>query len=385
MKTIKKLGLYGILFFVMIFAFGLLSGYRVIRYWIGDTKVNNATIAYGTDKIETDYISNFFGKSHFINLNGAIRNLIGQREMNGVVKLENGYLLTTMEECPEEMIVEFGDAVVGLNHYLQEQNIPLLYAVTPYTSSKYDPQLPTGVEDYGNINTDRFLEYLESFGVATMDLRQLMYEDGVDQYSLMYRTDHHWTTEGGFYAYGKIADYLMETLDCKIDERVRDINNYTIVTYEDWHLGSRGQRTGLFYSGIDDFALFVPDFETSLLKGTEEGTLEELAYNMEPLSNKDYTSRFTYDYVLQDSISHFTNNLAHNDKRILVVGDSMELAVAPFLDISFREVMYLSNYQSYELTEELIDEYQPDAVVFLYYAGRITDGDNPFDFSFKNP
>ncbi len=385
MKKLKKLGLYGFLFFFVMFGFAAINAYRMIDFYVNDRTNNNEWVAEAGNKIETDYITNFAGKRHFVNINGAVHSLLGQREMNGVVKLNNGYLLTTMEECPQEKIAEYGDAMIDLNEYLKEKDIPLLYVTTPYTSSKYDPQLPGGVVDYGNENTDRFLAYLENGGVETMDLREQMYEDGIDQYTLMYKTDHHWTTQGGFYAYGKIAEYLQEELNCEIDAQVKDFSNYTVTTYEDWHLGSRGQRTGIFFAGIDDFELITPNFETSLKTEDAQGTLPELAYDMAPLANKEYTSRYTYDYVLQDSLLHFKNDLAKNDKKILVMGDSMGLAVAPFLDISFAEMMYLSNYQSYELTPELMEEYQPDAVVFLYYAGRITDGDHPFNFSFENP
>lgn len=40
----------------------------------------------------------------------------------------------------------------------------MIYAVTPYTVDKYDPQLPAGVQDYGNDNLDRFAGMLRKGG-----------------------------------------------------------------------------------------------------------------------------------------------------------------------------------------------------------------------------
>ena len=75
---------------------------------------------------------------------------------------------------------------------------------------------------------------------------------------MMYKTDHHWTTRAGFYAYCKLEDYLTQIFQCDVDSRIGDINNYNIEVYEKWHLGSNGQRTGIYFAGIDDFELIVP-------------------------------------------------------------------------------------------------------------------------------
>ena len=69
--------------------------------------------------------------------------------------------------------------------------------------------------------------------------------------------------------------------------------------YKKWHLGSRGQRTGIYYTGIDDFDLIIPDFKTSLMNDKGKvGTMQDLMINTKPLSNKNYQSRYTYDNVL---------------------------------------------------------------------------------------
>ncbi len=380
-ENFKKMGLYGILFFAFIFVFAIANVYQLIKYYVTDEVSNNQITEMG-NAAETTYITNFTGKNDFINLNGFVRNASGQNEMNGVIKLNNGYLLTTMDQCSEERLDSCAQEVFVLNDYLKEKEIPFLYVTTPYTSCKYDPQLPTGVEDYGNENTDRFLAKLENGGVPTMDLREEMYLDGIDHYSMMYKTDHHWNTQCGFYAYTKLAEYMENTLECEIDPQVKDIDNYTITTYEEWHLGSRGQRTGIYYAGIDDFELITPNFETSLNKGDETGTFAELAYDMEPLSNRDYSSRYTYDYVLQDATANYTNNLSYNDKKILVITDSMGLAVGGYMAMSFGEIRWVSNYTPWVLTPEMIDEYEPDMVIMLYYSGRISEADNAYDFAF---
>ena len=175
-----------------------------------------------------------------------------------------------MTPCPyvsDELLQQNANAVADLKTYLDKKGIGLIYAVTPYTVDKYDPQLPAGVQDYGNDNLDRFAGMLRKGGVEPLDFREVMHRDGISAYEMIYRTDHHWNTKAGFYIYTKLAEQLEQMLGCRTDPKVREISNYTITNYENWHLGSRGQRTGAYFSGSDDFHLITPRFETSIIEG----------------------------------------------------------------------------------------------------------------------
>lgn len=375
LNFIRQIGMYGLLFSVLVVLISIMNTKKVFNFWINDeTDYNEWTVDLG-NKGETDYTSNFWGKIQFINFNGLMRNFIGQHEMNGIVKLNNGYLSTVHMREPDEALESKVDALFGLKSYLDTLDIPMLFAATPYTSSKYDPQLPIGLIDYGNDNIDRFLKKSNACGIEILDFRQAMHEDGIDQYDLMYKTDHHWTTEGGFYAAGKISAWIQAKTNAKVDARVYDISNYKLSTYEKWHLGSRGQRTGIYFGGIDDFVLITPDFETDISDGDTDGTFEELLIDYGPLKNVQYTSRYTYDYVLGNARGTHINHNALNDKKILVVSDSFAEAMNGYLILGYKEVRHLSGETSYLLTKEYIDDYQPDAVIVMYYLDYL-EGDN---------
>ena len=128
------------------------------------TDYNEWSVDLGS-KFETDIASNFYQKFQFVNFNGWVRNLLGQQEMNGIIKLNNGWLTTVCNYTADETLRECADSFISLKNYLEEQGIAFLYAIPPYTISKYDPQLPEGIYDYGNDNLDRLAEMLkEVFG-----------------------------------------------------------------------------------------------------------------------------------------------------------------------------------------------------------------------------
>lgn len=88
--------------------------------------------------------------------------------------------------------------------------------------------------------------------------------DNLDAYDYFFKTDHHWTSEAGFYAFTKIAEYAENVLETRVDPKVRNLDNYNVENFEEWYLGSNGQRTGIHYGGIDDFHFISPKFETAI-------------------------------------------------------------------------------------------------------------------------
>lgn len=373
---------YIAVFLVIIIGLGFLSYRKLTKFYINQEKDYNEWTPDLGSKFETDIASTFFNKFGFVNLNGAVCNALNQPCMNGVVKLNNGYLLTTLPYSSDEVLRTYADSTIRFDEYLKNRGTVLVYANTPYTSSKYDPQLPIGINDYGNDNCDRFLQMLKDAGVDTIDFRETMHDDGIDQYSMMYKTDHHWTTKAGLYAYGVLEDYIVDKTGCDVDERISDIQNYTVTTYKKWHLGSRGQRTGIYYAGIDDFDLIIPNFDTSIQNdaGTV-GNMQDLMINMEPLANKDYTSRYTYDSVLGGSIGHFTNLDCKNDIKVLIITDSFGKAVAPYLAMGFAQIDYVYDADVSGVTPEFIESMDPDVVIMMYYPEFLQEGKQPFSFS----
>lgn len=363
---------------------GGISFKNLVRFYVEDEVDYNEWSANLGNKLETDIATTFFKKFQFVNLNGVMRNLLGQKEMNGVIKLNNGYLHTTISLSSDGYLQKCADNLNALNKYCDQHDIKLVYASTPYTSGKYDSKLPEGVEDYGNNNIDRFIAMLDTYDIDTIDFRIEMYEDGIDHYSMMYKTDHHWNTEAGFYAYCILEDYITSETGCDTDERISDIKNYTCKKYENWHLGSRGQRTGRYYAGIDDFELIIPNFNTTIKEYDSGivGTMPDLVINTEPLANKQYTSRYTYDYVLGNSLGHYLNLDCRNDIRILIVTDSFGKAVNPYLMMGFQEISYVYDADVSSITPEYIESYDPDVVVLMYYPELLQEDYNykPFDF-----
>lgn len=377
--------LFTVIFLIMVFGLGILSLSGLADYYINDEIINNEWTSELGNKFETDISSTFYKKFSFVNLNGAIRKIIGQQQMNGVVKLNNGYLTEITEKCPDDDIDKFVSKIENLNDYLKNRGTALLYFSPPSTVNAYDPELPVGVEDFSNSNIDRLILGLRDAGVDTIDSREILHSEDINQYSMMYRTDHHWTTEAGFYAYRLLENYVKEKTGCEIDPNIADLKNYTVTTYENWHLGSRGQRTGIYFAGIDDFVLIDPNFDVTLVDPYgKTGSIHDHFFLRKYLETRDLTSRYTYDSVLGGSnfLGHFRNQDSKNDVKVMMITDSFAKAVNPYMIMQFAEVNTFYNGYVGDINPELIEAYDPDVVIMLYYPAVIKHDSGAFEFDF---
>ena len=374
-EKLRKLNkrIYGIGFFAVILIIGAFSLQNLMNYYINDEVSFNAWMPDAGDVNETNFIVNMAGKESLINLNGVVRAVLNQHEMNDVVKLNNGYLTQTIPMVDIEVLAQEAETLGELQDKLEAQDIQLLYVATGCTVSKYDPQLPIGVEDYSNQNVDNFLEKLEEQNVHYIDMREEIYMDGLDHYELFYKTDHHWTTEGGFYAYTKIVNEIEDMLDTQVSEEVKSLENYEITTYENWHLGTRGKRVGAAYAGVDDFTLILPKFENYVYNTgtTEEGSLQDIVINVKALEERNLQEDYVYDQVLGASLGFYANPNASSDKNVLIICDSMGKAVNPYMILSFQKVGYIDAYNPSDLTLERIESFEPDIVVIMQYPWQL--------------
>ena len=210
--------------------------------------------------------------------------------------------------------------------------------------SKYDPQLPDGISDGHNASLDKLLDGLKQKEVEVLDLRAQMFMEGINQYDLFYKTDHHWTTEGGFYAYRKIAERIASDTGTDVDPMLLDIHHYQIDNYPQWHLGSRGQRTGALFAGIDDYHLIYPAFETHIYNESDQSvkSLKDALIKMEVFSDRSLQSRYTYDCAYAKC------------------------------DIN------VGNY--WRLSTSVVNQYHPDVIVIMPYGGNVGEPNSAMIF-----
>lgn len=383
MKKVRDY-LYIVLFCGIVLFFGICNVDSIGR---AAGKLGTEPVEKTIVELNSDYNDDFFGKYAFININGLVHRLFDLRSMNDVVKLDNGYLV---EVVPAVDVGAQAEETIKLADMLAAQDIPFLYVQVPYKISRYDGALPVGVKDSSNDNADALVMRLSEGGVPVLDLRQWFYEEGMNQYDLFFKTDHHWTPEAAFLAYTKIVNVLEENWELSIDEQYTLRENYAEERYEDWFLGSRGKRTGIYYGGVDNITLLYPVFETQMTlsvpseKIFRSGSFKEAIFDYSNIEEKDYFLKNPYHAYIGDEypLVQHENAQAPVEKKLLIVKDSFTLPVQAYLSTCFTQidVIDLRLYEEMSLCA-YIEKTKPDMVMVMYNPYMLCEK-NAFAFGF---
>ncbi|MGN0739971.1 MAG: DHHW family protein [Treponema sp.] len=324
------------------------------------------------NKVEEKFYNYIPFKMQLVDLNGLFHKCVLHREMNGVVKLNNGYITIARSSYDAQGLSDSGKNIIAFNDYCKENGVVFLYAQTAFKISKFDSQLPVGVTDVTNQAIDEMIEILKKADVHVLDLRECMYDDGINQYDLYYRTDHHWTNEGAFYGYTKIAPLVANLTGTFLDTDLLDFENYNVETYKKWHLGSRGQRTGLIFASPDDYNLISPKFKTRIFDSSDNSIqdLKEALVKKTVFENRNAASRYTYDQAYTNrNVNNLTSLDAKTDLNVLLLSDSFQQGIKQFMLLTYKDF----NIDSYwNLSPELIAKYNPDVIIMLPFSGNIT-------------
>ena len=343
----------------------------------------------GADSATAESMFNAFfpAKEQLVTLNGGIQRVLGKREVNERYRLDNGQLTYII---PKLDMHDIAANTVRFDEALKAEGVPMLYVSLLFKVDARDPQLPPGVEDYSNDNADRFLALVREGGVDTLDLREREKAAGLDHYSLFFSTDHHWTPEAGLWAAGETAAALGERdASLAADPALFQIEQYERDEHPGIFLGSHGRRTGAWYSGMDDITVLTPRFET-LLRFTvpsegidRTGSFAETVLFPEELEPEDPMESACYDVYCggQYAEMRIENLSGGNGKRLLVLQDSFDLVVLPYLALGYESVDALDlRLWSGDLLA-YIRETKPDMVLILYNPGALEDNNTVmFDF-----
>ncbi len=333
-----------------------------------ETETTLGSIETLSDDFEDTLRENFYLKNTFININGLSARILGINSLNERQKLANGHL-TDFET--HDYVDEISENVIDLNAFLSERNIDFIYLLAPSKRAFYDVEFAPGYGKSAKYLFDEMLERVENAGIKTIDMNAYFEDNKWTMDDVYYRTDHHWRSKAAFSAVQITMEKLEEDGIAYYDKELLDEDNWDIVLYPNWLLGSHGKRTGSLYAGTDDFYLYTPKFETNysysfLLRDSADWKYKDNILNTEHFDEPDYFNDTPYvAYMYGDKGLRITkNSLAPNSKRILLMGDSYKMPYEYFLTTEFSEVYTLDlRYYQDNTVAEYVGEINPDIVI----------------------
>ena len=356
--------------------------------------------AYTTDKL-IGYIKLTTAAKSYNRLIGSPDIQVGPRNTTQLIYLKNGYLTYEEEAISSQDIDEIAESVSDFSKFLDEKNIPFIYANAGSKVCPYDKELPAGAEENTNENGDSLLKALISRKVNTIDFRKEIENAGLDWYSSYYKTDHHWKTTTGLWAAKILASYLNVHHNFDFDLSLFSDSAYRIEPYENFFLGGQGRIATLANCQLESYEKILPKYETNFsltiptknlsLSGTYDDVLfDAKAFNsIFEYTESDYLSRPDAYHVVRvhnDALSQIVNRQPQvNERRkLLIIQDSFSWYSTTFLAGSVSEIDVIYPMAFDGSIRRYVEEYEPDIVIMMYCERNIdpidwTTHKSPFD------
>ena len=353
----------------------ILSGMSVFGFAAGDERYSekeNRYLAIKPDldsgnllngKYQEDYETYLADKTIFrnkwIELKTYIELASLKKDVNGVYFGKDNYLIARQDT--DKFETENADKNCK---YLEEfvdnykKNTDICVMLVPNTSEILKKKLPKYAY---NFNETRYINdiYKEIGEDNTVDVNEIL-KAHKDEY-LYYKTDHHWTTLGAYYAFTEYAD-----------KTGINIEKYTTKLVTDKFYGTMSSKVNLEIEA-DKVYIYEPYKEEEVSVRYNNSTeLKDSLYEMSALDKKDKYSIFLGG---NNPLVQITTN-AENDRKVLVIKDSFAHCFIPFMISGFSKIDVVDLRYYNESIRKMIEEGGYTDILVLYNVGNFVEDKN---------
>jgi len=318
-------------------------------------KLSLASLADGTLelKLEKYFSDQFPGREAGVSFYTGVSQAMGANLSKGVYKGQGGYLIQKFETPDEENLAKQMDAVnLFASKYPDTKQFML---VAPTASGIWQNKLPQGAPN--GSEADYLSDIKGSLGenITFIDVSAALSENASEK--LYYKTDHHWTTRGAFYAYQAAEETL--GIDGSADSfEVQPVTTGfqgTLAATSGYDTGTREEIEVYFHT--DEALKEVAYYDDSKEK-------QPTLYDKDALANREkYEVFFGGNHPLVE-----INTTSNTKKNLLVVKDSYANCFIPFLTPYYQKITVVDPRYFYDDIDELMKTDKITDVLYLYNA-----------------
>ncbi len=295
-----------------------------------------------------DYLADqFVGRDFWISLRLGFTRFMGASESNGVLLCDDDYLMEKPVAPKEEAVAKNLAAISDFAELNPQVNVCM--SIVPTAACVMEDKLPNSVPIRDQHEDILALKEGVS-GVTFIDVTDALKAKNDQQ--LYYRTDHHWTSLGAYYAFVDMADELGIELTTE----------YDVYAVSDSFEGTLSSKSGC-HDALDTVEIYVPKTEVDykVTYVSDERTTATL-YKRDALNDKDhYTVFFGGNHPRVDILTD-----AGTGKTLLLFKDSYANCMVQMLMPYYDKIIMLDPRYYYERAESLLDSEKVTDVLFLY-------------------
>ena len=314
------------------------------------------------EKFEAYMDDQFVGRDMWRKLKVTVDRIGGSRLENGVYIGKNGQLLEQIEVADETHLAANIKAIKSFSE--SQSKIPVRMMLVPDAANVLNHSLPALAKPEDQ--TQMFSMVRKDLGdsVEWIDVSTELNKHKTEK--IYYKTDHHWTTLGAFYAFQAAAPSLGIDGDLS--------GKYVSYTVSDSFNGMLASKSGVNLGEKEQIDIYVPTEEDTdlIVDYVDEGKRSTSLYDSSKLKEKDqYTVFLGGNSSLLD-----IRTVSTSTKRLLLVKDSFANSFIPFLTPYYREIVVVDPRYYSGTINDLMDSYRISEVLFLYSGNTFFKDNN---------
>lgn len=314
------------------------------------------------EKFEAYMDDQFVGRDMWRKLKVTVDRIGGSRLENGVYIGTNGQLLEQIEVADENHLAANIKAIKSFSE--SQSKIPVRMMLVPDAANVLNHSLPALAKPEDQ--TQMFSMVRKDLGdsVEWIDVSTELNKHKTEK--IYYKTDHHWTTLGAFYAFQAAAPALGIEGDLS--------GKYVSYAVSDSFNGMLASKSGVNLGEKEQIDIYVPTEEDTdlIVDYVDEGKRSTSLYDSSKLKEKDqYTVFLGGNSSLLD-----IRTVSTSTKRLLLVKDSFANSFIPFLTPYYREIVVVDPRYYSGTINDLMDSYRISEVLFLYSGNTFFKDNN---------
>lgn len=314
------------------------------------------------EKFEAYMDDQFVGRDMWRKLKVTVDRICGSRLENGVYIGTNGQLLEQIEVADENHLAANIKAIKSFSE--SQSKIPVRMMLVPDAANVLNHSLPSLAKPEDQ--TQMFSMVRKDLGdsVEWIDVSTELNKHKTEK--IYYKTDHHWTTLGAFYAFQAAAPSLGIEGDLS--------GKYVSHAVSNSFNGMLASKSGVNLGEKEQIDIYVPTEEDTdlIVDYVDEGKRSTSLYDSSKLKEKDqYTVFLGGNSSLLD-----IRTVSTSTKRLLLVKDSFANSFIPFLTPYYREIVVVDPRYYSGTINDLMDSYRISEVLFLYSGNTFFKDNN---------
>lgn len=337
----------------------------------------------------------FLGRDNWISMKAVADMGLGRIESHGVTYGDDHYLMEKLEIVEDQNYPANAGTNIAkqtsldrsngmVSSFLQMYDQPITFSLVPNSYAILEDEVPTG---FPGADQQAYTQQIyQALSEADDQLEIVDFSDTLSQHKdeyIYYRTDHHWTTLGAYYAYVAYCEQKGLTPVSLEELEENKVEDFYGTFYSKAKRPSQPADTITWYDvDVDEFA-FVANLQqdkqlAQLGEVVQEDGLELLRVDgmmdRRKFEVRDKYAAFMWGnsgYVKIKS-SHNLNHQEGKTSRLLLFKDSYANSMIPYLTYNYDEIIVVDLRYMAKSTKELMQEEFDDIFVMYNFSTYVS-------------